>query len=186
MIKFLGAAIWLIAAAMGAVIYSFQSATNAAAPVEEPAAMLGGLDYVKTEIVSVPVLRNGEITGYFLGRFVYTAEPDKLGKLSVPAETLIIDEVYTYLFGNPQIDFSKIETVDIDAFRTGIRDAINARIGEPVIHEVLVEQVDFLSKAEIRDNTLRRRVRSGEGEAAAAETPAGGHGAAAAEAATGH
>ena len=183
MIKFIGAAIWIVAVTVGAVLYSFQSSGGEdAAAAEEPAAMLGGLDYVKTEIVSVPVLRNQEIQGYFLGRFVYTAEAEKLRKLSVPAETLIIDQVYSYLFGNPQVDFTKIETVDMDAFRSGIRDSINARIGEPIIHEVLVEQVDFLTKAEIRDNTLRRRVRGG--EAAGAETPAAeGHGAAAAEAA---
>jgi hypothetical protein len=182
MIKFIGAAIWIAVATVGAVLFSFQSASDSAAPPEEPAALLGGLDYVKTDIVSVPVLRDKEISGYFLGRFVYTVEPEKLAKLSVPPQTLIVDEVYSYLFGNPQVDFSNVESIDLDAFRAGIRDALNKRIGEEVIHEVLIEQLDFLTKAEIRDNTLRRRVRGGDGgvgggaaEASAAAT--GGHGA---------
>ena len=170
MIKFVVAALWICAATVGAVIFSFQSSGGNAAVAEKPAPMLGGLDYVKTEIVSVPILRDGQINGYFLGRFVYTADPGKLAKLSVPAETLIIDEVYSYLFGNPQADFTNIKSVDLDAFRAGIRDSLNARIGEPIIQEVLVEQVDFLTKAEIRDNSLRRRTKPAEPE------PASDHG----------
>lgn len=174
MIKFIGAALWLVAAALGATFYSFQSGNPEPVKVEDPAALLGGLDYVKTEVISVPVLRNRAIEGYFLGRFVYTAEPKMLAKLTVPADALIVDEVYSYLFGNPQLDFTQVEKVDMDAFRSGIRDAINARVGEKIIHDVLIEQVDFLTKAEIRDNSLRRRVKPAE-----AAPASGGHGEAA-------
>ena len=38
------------------------------------------------------------------------------------------------------------------------------------VHDVLIEQVDFLSKSEIRDNTIRRR--AGETNAAAQPAPA--------------
>lgn len=172
MIKFIGAALWLVAAALGATFYSFQSAGPEPVKVEDPAALLGGLDYVKTEVVSVPVLRNRAIEGYFLGRFVYTAEPKMLAKLTVPADALIVDEVYSYLFGNPQVDFTKVETVDMDAFRSGIRDAINKRVGEKIIHDVLIEQVDFLTKAEIRDNSVRRRTKPAEADTGSS----GGHG----------
>lgn len=156
MIKFVVAAIWICVVTIGAMVYSFQSSAAKPEPGSEPA-FFGGLDYVKTEVFSVPVLQNGVINGYFIGRFVYTVEPEKLAKLSIPAETLIVDEVYTYLFSHPEIDFSKTGTLDIDALRTGIRDSINKRVGDTLIHEVLVEQVDYLSKADIRDNTIRQR-----------------------------
>ena len=156
MIKFVVAAIWICVVTIGAMVYSFQSSAARPEPGSEPA-FFGGLDYVKTEVFSVPVLQNGVINGYFIGRFVYTVEPEKLAKLSIPAETLIVDEVYTYLFSHPEIDFSKTDIVDIDALRTGIRDSINKRVGDTLIHEVLVEQVDYLSKADIRDNTIRQR-----------------------------
>ncbi len=156
MIKFVVAAIWICVVTIGAMVYSFQSSAAKPEPGSEPA-FFGGLDYVKTEVFSVPVLQNGVINGYFIGRFVYTVEPEKLAKLSIPAETLIVDEVYTYLFSHPEIDFSKTDIVDIDALRTGIRDSINKRVGDTLIHEVLVEQIDYLSKADIRDNTIRQR-----------------------------
>lgn len=175
MIKFAIAALWLCAVTVGALFYSYQSAVTAAqAAVEEPpSAMMGGLDYVKMEILSVPVVRRSEIQGYFLARLVYTVDPAQRAKMSVPAEALIVDQVYSYLYGNPQIDFSQEKALDLDAFRHGIRDSINARIGNPVIHDVLVEQLDFLSKDEIRDNTIRRKAGVTAEPAAAGGHPAG-------------
>ena len=80
----------------------------------------------------------------------------------MPADALIVDQVYSYIYGNPDLDFVNHETLDLDAFRAGIRSKINEKIGEDLIHEVLVEQVDFLSKEEIRDNTIRRRLQAGQ------------------------
>jgi flagellar basal body-associated protein FliL len=156
MIKFIVAGLWLCAVTIGAVFYSFSTSSTSAAPEPEPA-LLGGLDYVKTEVLSVPVLKKGGIVGYFLARFVYTVDPKKMQKLSAPANALIADELYTYLFSNPNIDFTEVASLDIDAMRAGVRDAINKRVGEEFVHDVIIEQIDFLSKEQIRDNTIRRR-----------------------------
>lgn len=160
MIKFIVAALWLCAVAIGATFYSFQ---NAAAKMGAPAPppLFGGLEHIKTDIVSVPVMKDGQVTGYFLTRLVYAVEPQKLAKLSVPADALIVDQVYSYVYGNPDLDFAERETLDLNEFRTGIRKKINEKVGEDLVHEVLVEQVDFLSKEEIRDNTIRRRLQAG-------------------------
>ena len=165
MIKFIAAAIWICAATLGAVFYSFQAAGEAGVG-ETPKPMLGGLDYVKTDIISVPLIRDSQIGGYFLTKLVYTVEPEQIKKLSIPAEALITDQVYSYLYSNPQIDFTKKESIDLDAFRKSIRDTINARVGVELVHDVLIDQVNFLSKDEIRDNALRRRKNAGETAAA--------------------
>lgn len=162
MLKFIVAALWLCAVTAGAVIYSFSAA--APAPEKKAPEYFGGLDYVKTDVISVPLIKQGRVFGYFLTRLVYTIEPKVAHTLSVPIEDLLVDEVYSYLYGNPQIDFSHYAKLDINKFRDGIRDAINKRVGRTLVHDVLVDQIDFLSKAEIRDNTIRRR----EGAAAAA------------------
>lgn len=161
MIKFIAAAIWICAVTIGAMFYSFQSAlAKLDAPATPP--LLGGLDYIKTDIISVPVLHEGHINGYFLTRLVYTVEPEKVTQLSVPADALIVDQVYSYVYGNPDLDFASHETLDLDVFRAGVRKKINEKVGEELIHDVLVEQVDFLSKDEIRDNTIRRRMQAGQ------------------------
>src|SRR5262249_29786839 len=99
-------------------------------------------------------------------KLVYTVEPAEIKKLSIPAQALMTDQVYSYLYANPQIDFTKKESIDLDAFRKSIRDTINTRVGVELVHEVLIDQVNFLSKDEIRDNALRRRKSAGETAAA--------------------
>ena len=106
-------------------------------------------------------LREGGVHGYLLTQLVYTVDPKRLAKLSIPASAIITDEVYSYLYSHPQVDFTNSKAVDLDAFRNGIKDAINKRVNEELIHEVLVEQFDFLSKDEIRDNLIRRKSQHG-------------------------
>lgn len=176
MIKFIFAAIWICAATIGSMFLAFSLNQPAVEAKEEEPAFFGGLDYLKTEVLSVPVLQQGGINGYFLTRLVYTVEPEKLKKLTVPADTLIVDAVYTYLYSNPQIDFTKHSDLDLDALRGGIRDAINQRVGDTLIHEVMVEQIDFLTKDEIRDNTMRRKQAAAVADAAREERKAAEHG----------
>ncbi len=147
MIKFMVAALWISIATTGALLYSFQSsqAPDGASEGKEANAFQG-LDFVRTNVISVPVFDKGRVHGYFLARLVFTAEGPRLAQLKLPAEALITDEVYSYLFGNPQIDFSKRENLDVDAFRNGLRDSLNERLGENFIKEILVEQVDYLPK----------------------------------------
>lgn len=150
MIKLMAAALWISIATTVALLVSFQF-SQAPEPAEEEAVAtpLKGLDYVKSGVISVPLFEKGRVYGYFLARLVFTAESKKLAQLRLPAEVLLADQVYSHLYANPDIDFSRRENLDIDAFRTGIRDGVNARLGEQLLHEVLVEQVDFLPKGEV-------------------------------------
>jgi hypothetical protein len=181
MIKFVAAGLWLCAATIGAVFLSFQMSGAPEAATEEAPPLLGGLDYLATPIVSVPVLTDDGIVGYFLAKLVYTVEPEKLAKLSAPADALIADELYTYLFSNPDIDFTEVKTLDIEAFRKGVREAVNKRVGDELVHDVIIDQIDFLSKEEIRNNSMKRRAKTkiptlgvdpGEAHGAAEDNPA--------------
>jgi hypothetical protein len=157
MIKFVIAGLWLVAVTLGTVIFSFSISGPKTDKAPQPA-FFGGLDYVKTDIISVPLMKDDEVYGYFLTRLVYTVEPAVAKTLSLPADALLVDEVYTYLYANPQIDFADYAKLDLDKNRSGIREAVNKRVGKKLVHDVLIEQIDFLTKAEIRDNTIRRRV----------------------------
>lgn len=156
MIKFMVAALWISIATTAALLFSFQfSQAPEAAAEEEAATPFKGLDYVKTGVISVPLFDKGRVYGYFLARLVFTAEGKKLAQLRLPAEALFADQVYSHLYAHPDIDFSRRENIDIDAFRNGIRDGVNARLGEQLVYEVLVEQVDFLAKDEVGTSSVR-------------------------------
>lgn len=158
MVKFIIAALWIVGVTVGSIFFAFSSTSSTPGAAEKPAPYFGGLDYVKTDVVSVPVVQDGQVAGYFIARFVYTAEPAKLASMTVPMEALVTDEVFSYVYSHPLIGFEKGDRIDLDAFRNGLRDSLNKRIGEEFVHEVLMEQVDYLSKQEIRDNAMKRRV----------------------------
>jgi hypothetical protein len=158
MIKLMVVALWISLATTGALVYSFQSAeehdgTETAAAVTP----FKGLDYVRTGIISVPVFDKGKVQGYFLARLVFTADGKRLAQLKLPAEALLADQVYSHLYGHPEIDFTRREALDLDAFREAIRAGVNARLGETLIEEVLVEQVDYLLKGETGAKAAPRR-----------------------------
>lgn len=155
MIKFVAAAIWIAAVTVGAVYFSFNMERSADGKPE--AGFLAGLDYVAAPMISVPLLRDRQVQGYFLARLVYTVEPEKVKKLPVPVEALLTDQVYSYLYGNPHIDFTDRDGLDLEALRGGIRDAVNARAGEKLVHEVLIEQLEFLTREDIRGNSANRK-----------------------------
>ena len=156
MIKLMVAALWISIATTGAMLFSFQwaQAPDETAKADESPAFRG-LDYVSTEIISVPVFKDGRVHGYFLARLVFTAEAARLAQLKLPPQALLSDQVYSHLYANPDIDFSRREDLDLEAFRAGIRDGVNARLGEQLIHEVLVEQIDFLAKDEVGASSVR-------------------------------
>ena len=72
-----------------------------------------------------------------------------------------------------------LTNLDLDTFRANIREAVNAHVGEKLIHDVMIEQIEFMSKDEIRDNALRRR-------STAMKTPHFGAEGAAAKKSSGH
>ncbi|MDP3896339.1 MAG: hypothetical protein Q8Q62_06655 [Mesorhizobium sp.] len=160
MIRFVLAAVWICAVTVGSIFFAFSAARSSGKAEVAPAPYFGGLDYVKTDVISVPIVRDRAVDGYFLARFVFTVEPAKAAAMSVPAATILVDEAFTYIYGHPLVDFTRTEKIDVDGFRVALRDSINARVGQQLVHEVLIEQLDYLSKQEIRDNTAKRRTAS--------------------------
>lgn len=156
MIKLIVAALWISVATTGALLYAFNSSQLAeeAGPGAEITAFKG-LDYVKTGIISVPVFANGQVHGYFLARLVFVAEGKRLAQLKLPAEALLADQTYSQLYANPEIDFTNRDAIDIDMFRKTVREGVNQRLGEELIREILVEQIDYLPKGDTGSTNMR-------------------------------
>ncbi|MDA4847565.1 hypothetical protein [Hoeflea poritis] len=157
MIKLAISGVWICAVTLASVYFSLQVASETSNPKEETE-FFGGLDYVRSDLMSIPAIYDGEVRGYFITRLVYTAEPEILNSLSLPPEMLITDELFSLLVGERVIDLTRVEQFDLDAFRIVVRDRLNDRLKKKVFHEVLVEQMEFLTKAEVRNRARQRRL----------------------------
>lgn len=163
MIKLVISGVWICALSLASVYFSMQMAAGKADD-KAPAPFFGGLDYVRGDVLSIPVISGGTVHGYFLARLVYTVDPAELATLSVPAKDLITDELYTFLVGNRVIDFPKMDNFDLETFRKGIKDALNKRVGKDVFRDVLVEQIDYLTKKDVRANQNQAGFTSTDGQ----------------------
>ncbi|WP_419909705.1 hypothetical protein [Hoeflea sp.] len=157
MIKLVISGVWICAVTLASVYFSLQASSGNSAG-KEKTDFFGGLDYVRSDLISIPAIHQGEVRGYFITRLVYTAEPDVLESLSLPPEMLITDELFSLLVGDRVIDLTRVEEFDLDAFRVVVRDRLNERLDRKVFHEVLVEQMEFLTKAEVRNKARQRRL----------------------------
>jgi hypothetical protein len=154
MVKLLLAGVWAcivtFASGYAAVLWQLDK------PIDEKAdEFFGGLDYVKTTPISVPMLSDGEVKGYIIAQFVFTMDGTVLRKLSVPPDVFILDDAYRVIYANGQkVDFRNLDKVSIDGITKEIATKVNERFKTDLVKDVLVEQFNYLSKDEVRANTL--------------------------------
>src|SRR5690606_14972537 len=113
------------------------------------------LELVRGESITIPVIADGAITGYFLSRVSFMVDREKFRQVKLPITELTTDALFTLLIGNRMVDLSEPGAFDLEKFRSSIRDGVNKRLGEGLVAEVLVEQLDYLSKEDIRNNASR-------------------------------
>ena len=114
------------------------------------------LEQIKTDIISVPMISEGQVQGYVLARFVYMVASDRLKKLSVPPDALLVDEAFRLIYESPVEDFRRIEKYDLASLTRRLKENVNKRLGEPLVHDVLVDSINYVSKNEIRYRGLRQ------------------------------
>ena len=117
----------------------------------------GGLDYVKSPTISVPIIDGGKIRGYVVAEFVYTAKASLLKQLSVPPDVFLTDEAFRTIYGNRQVDFDNLEKYDLDTLRKSIAANVNIRFGSELIQDVLVEQFNYVPMSQIRFGPKRKK-----------------------------
>jgi len=69
MIKVVLAGVWVCLITLAAVYFSVQMATKP--PVDEAAEKKAQVEMVKGESITVPLLKDGTVQGYFIGRISY-------------------------------------------------------------------------------------------------------------------
>nr|WP_255699720.1 hypothetical protein [Jiella avicenniae] len=147
----IGIGVWAAIVALGSsyVMASVFAPAPEAAVSKEPT-YFDGLDYRSTESVTIPMISHETIKGYILARFVYTIDGSVGNALKVPPDPFILDEVFRRLYSTDSFDFERPEKFDLTELTTSIRDAVNARFGQELLHELLVEQFDYIAKKDAR------------------------------------
>lgn len=111
---------------------------------------LEGLQYQKLAPISIPMVADGKVQGYVIAVLVFTADARLMHTLPVPPNSFVVDEAFRQIYGDPDLDFRKLKKYDITKRLAEIRGKVNARLGSEVVKDVLVDELNFVAKREVR------------------------------------
>jgi hypothetical protein len=147
MLKLVLTGVWVCAVTLGSVYFSMQHA-SAPAISDAEADRRASEEYVPGEIITVPAIKDGAVQGYFLAKLSFSATREGIAKLHAPLRQLVTDELYDMLVGSKYIDIADTP-FDLPGFKGAVKDGLNKKLGSEVITEVLVEQLEYLTKDDV-------------------------------------
>ncbi|WP_269581828.1 hypothetical protein [Roseibium sp. Sym1] len=148
MIKIVAAGLWM-SATMLASGYGTTQYLAAQKRVGDTEPSFVGLDYETVDPVNVPILADGVLQGYVVIKMVFTADGDTLRRLPVPPHPFLIDEAFRVLYSDETLDFRGLERYDLETFKNRLKQSTNARLGQDIVHDVLVEEFNYFDKADV-------------------------------------
>ncbi|MBU1211189.1 MAG: flagellar basal body-associated FliL family protein [Alphaproteobacteria bacterium] len=108
---------------------------------------VGGITYSKMLPISVPVLRDGELDGYVVAQFVYGISDTGDKHVAERVEPYFIDAVFRVLYNESK---AGIQRDDLENIKKEILDRVNASLGDNIVQEALIDQINYISVEQVR------------------------------------
>ena len=148
MIRTLGLMFAAVAAALGssygAVVWTMSRGA------EKPAEEAPHLVQKKTRVINVPILVDGQVRGYVVAQFGYTADEKALKDAPTPPDPVILDEAFRMIYADEQRDFRDMKKVDLGKLTSELKARIGKRVGTDIVRDVMLEDFNYIAKDDIR------------------------------------
>lgn len=154
MLKLVLVGVWVAMVTAASVYVSANLLNGHATGGKEAAAEDLGVEELKTEMTSVPMIRGGEILGYVVIQLSFAADRALLQALKVEPQPFLIDAAFRTVFASPQVDFRRIRSGDLDMLTKEIARQANVRLGQELVREVLIQQLNYVKREDIRTNWI--------------------------------
>lgn len=145
--------VWVILVTAAATYASVHFQADSSATTGEEAES-HGTEEIKTEMTSVPMIRNGEIIGYVIIQLSFQADALVLESMHVEPAPYLVDAAFRVIFASTDVDFRRLRGSDLNELTSSIAAEANARIGGALVKTVLIQQLNFVSKEDIRTNWI--------------------------------
>lgn len=150
MIKPILLGVWLsgvtLGAAYGAITWQKKQREAEAAAAAAPPPM----EQIQTKVLNVPIIADGSVQGYVLAQFTFTIQTDKNKELSTKPDLILVDEAFKLIYAGEAVDFRRLRRADVDALAKIIRKNVNKRLGQDLVQDVLVQQLNYLPRDQLR------------------------------------
>lgn len=156
MIKLILSGIWICLVTLLSTYAAVSWHTAHATKPETSKHAGGGLETMKTKMISVPVVADGAIHGYVIAQFLFTADAAIMKRMSVKPDVFLQDEAFRVIYGGQSIDFRHFKKQDLPGLAKQIAEGVNQRMGVAVVHDVLVQELSYIDKSEVRGGAGKR------------------------------
>lgn len=152
MLKLVAVGIWVILVTAGATFASvYLGSSNSGEGKEKPDA---GVEELTSEMTSIPVMRDGDITGYLILQLSFAADKAVLDEKKLDPMPFMKDAAFRVIFASTDIDFRHLKKDDLDQLTANIAKEANTRVGAELVRDVLLQQFNFVRKEDIRTNWI--------------------------------
>ena len=153
MLKMVLLGVWVIAVTAAATFGSVYlkpsvSSANAQAAEDE------GVEELKTEMTSVPMIRGGEVIGYLIIQLSFAADRRVLAEKKLEPGPYLNDAAFRAIFAATDVDFRRLRAADLDRLTDTVAIQANKNIGAELVRNVLIQQLNFVRKEDIRTNWI--------------------------------
>ena len=156
MIKTLLIGIWVCIVALGSSYFFIQmnNTSSAHAPSAEE---VTAIEFIKTDMVSVPIINGGRVQGYLVAQLSFAVNKAETAKLPFEPTPYLVDIAYRSLYENSVVDFSKLRPQDLTSLTMKISKAANEKFGAEVVKDVLMNEINYVPREEVRTNWVKKK-----------------------------
>lgn len=156
MIKTLLVGLWVCIVALGSSYFFIQTNNSNAAhgPSEEEAA---AIEFIKTDMVSVPIIKEGKVQGYLVAQLSFAVNKVESAKLGFEPTPYLVDVAYRTLYDSSAVDFSKLRPQDLTSLSKKISQGVNEKLGKEIVKDVLMNEINYVPRDEVRTNWVKKK-----------------------------
>ena len=107
---------------------------------------------MKTRMVSVPVMSDGQVLGYVVARLQFSAFTEELKASTVQPEPFVADEAFKRIYDTTPGDMKAGRKQALRVLTADIASGVNKRLGRNVIKDVFIDSWTYLSKQDMMKN----------------------------------
>lgn len=155
-LKTVGLGVWAIVIAL---IAGYVAATwNTGATVDKVRAETtpSGIEYRHPAAITVPMISDGQLRGYVVAKVVFTADAAALRDSPIDPQPFVTDEAFRHIYTDGKVEFDHLSKYNLDKITGDIKDAVNKRLGTDLIKDVLVEELNYVDRAQLERQTAQK------------------------------
>jgi hypothetical protein len=109
---------------------------------------------VKTEMTGVPVVINGEVSGYLVFQISSTVDTSKLATKEFDVAPYLLDAAIRASYRSTEDGTLNFNAVYLERLSDLVRDEANRKLPDKAVIVVNVQQFNFVPKGDVRGNVL--------------------------------